>query len=266
VAAKDQGFQPIESSFELVQLQRSSQAGALLPPQGQVAMASEVGKFLPALVKAMRAAHAQGTDLSTQSFNELMQQVVLIFDYLGTVLHFAKHDMETKIQSLHAAAPTMPQLRQVIEADVAAGNATVKDSCARNTHRLLCVLAFMRVLLEHLAKGPQVSLKDAASAAYEQVCALSKIPFGTQASSTCNMHACPTCACPQPVTDMLANMALHILQVLCAWQLALCAGLGEANGIPICFAATAYVFCMHNPQLHLHPCTLLDVASQCCRH
>lgn len=51
----------------------------------------------------------------------------------------------------------------------AAGRVTVKDSCARNLHRLLCVVTFMRVLLEKLAESESVSIKDAASAAYEAV-------------------------------------------------------------------------------------------------
>lgn len=133
-----------------------------------------------------------------------------VFDHLGTVLHFAKHDMVMKNDSLKAVAGRLPVLQQVgmqseahmrqlarthkehestcnssglmlahvlsccqvVEEDRRAGRATVKDSCARNLHRLLCVITFMRVLLENLARSTSVTTYDAASAAYQQVSTL----------------------------------------------------------------------------------------------
>lgn len=46
---------------------------------------------------------------------------------------------------------------------------TEKDSRARNLHRLTAVVTFMRVLLENFMKSPNVTVKDAANDAYQQV-------------------------------------------------------------------------------------------------
>jgi len=115
----------------------------------------------------MTEVHEEGVEITTESFTKLIDQVVRVFDYLGTVLHFAKSDMLTKNESLKAVQGKHKLLIDVVQADKAAGCATVKDSCARNLHRLVCVVTFMRVLLEKLAEGEGVSVKDAATAAYE---------------------------------------------------------------------------------------------------
>ena len=52
---------------------------------------------------------------------------------------------------------------------------TEKDSRARNLHRLTAVVTFMRVLLENFARGPEVSVKEAATNAYQQVCSFAVI-------------------------------------------------------------------------------------------
>jgi hypothetical protein len=46
---------------------------------------------------------------------------------------------------------------------------TEKDSCARNLHRLTAVVTFMRVLLENFTRGPEVTVKEAATDAYQKV-------------------------------------------------------------------------------------------------
>lgn len=131
-------------------------------------MAGTQEPFLPALVKAMQQVHSEGAEISTASFVMLMDTAVRVFDYLGTVLHVAKHDMAMKTASLHAVAQTYPGLREMVEADKAAGRATVKDSCARNLHRLACVIKFLRILFEQFASSPTMTTRDAANKAYEQ--------------------------------------------------------------------------------------------------
>lgn len=126
-------------------------------------------RFLPALCQAVQVVHAEGADIQTQSFANLMDQTTRIFDYLGTVLHVAKHEMVTKTGSIRTAAASYPSLRQVVEADRAAGRATVKDSCARNLHRLGCTLKFLRVLLQQFLSSPTMTTREAANKAYEQV-------------------------------------------------------------------------------------------------
>eukprot|EP00199_Chlamydomonas_sp_CCMP681_P005929 CAMPEP_0119101848 /NCGR_PEP_ID=MMETSP1180-20130426/782_1 /TAXON_ID=3052 ORGANISM="Chlamydomonas cf sp, Strain CCMP681" /NCGR_SAMPLE_ID=MMETSP1180 /ASSEMBLY_ACC=CAM_ASM_000741 /LENGTH=225 /DNA_ID=CAMNT_0007086027 /DNA_START=85 /DNA_END=762 /DNA_ORIENTATION=+ len=125
-------------------------------------------RWLPCLVQSMRGVREEGADISTLAFASLMTQLVCVFDYLGAVMHFAKHDMLTKTQSLHMVSVNQPQLRDIVATDKAAGRVTVKDSCARNLHRLVCCLKFLRVLLENLARSPQVSIKEAATAAYQE--------------------------------------------------------------------------------------------------
>ncbi|KAJ9531530.1 hypothetical protein QJQ45_015004 [Haematococcus lacustris] len=133
--------------------------------------AEDSARFLPALVLAMQQVHQEGQDISTRSFALLMEHILGIFDYLGAVLHFAKADMITKSNSLKQVAVQLPLLRDVVQEDSRRGTVTVKDSCARNMHRLVCVVTFMRVLLEQFARSPSVTVKEAATAAYEQALA-----------------------------------------------------------------------------------------------
>ncbi len=55
------------------------------------------------------------------------------------------------------------------QADKAAGRATVKDSCARNLHRLINVVKFLRLILEQLASSGTVTVREATSKAYTEV-------------------------------------------------------------------------------------------------
>jgi hypothetical protein len=72
-----------------------------------------VDAFLPSLVSAVRKVNDEGAEITTASFTALMDQVVRVFDHLGTVLHFAKHDMVVKNDSLKAVAHRLKYLQQV---------------------------------------------------------------------------------------------------------------------------------------------------------
>lgn len=48
-----------------------------------------------------------------------------------------------------------------------AGRATTKGSCARNLHRLMLVITFVRLLLQQLLDSPSTQLKDALWVAYK---------------------------------------------------------------------------------------------------
>lgn len=69
--------------------------------------------------------------------------------------------------SLKKAASTHPTLADIVASDRAAGRLTVKNSCARNLHRLMHVVTFLRIILEQLMASPDMTLKDAVWHAYE---------------------------------------------------------------------------------------------------
>ncbi len=175
--------------------------------------AEKAVSFLPALVAAIQRVHAEQADaISTEVFAVLMDKCAEFFDFMGAVLHAAKHDLATasafrlhsavhwprstlassawpmrggteplarqclrpapcaqKTASLHHAAPAHPTLAAVVAADVAAGRATVKDSCTRNLHRLVTTLKFVRLVLAELAGKATCTVREAVKTAYSDV-------------------------------------------------------------------------------------------------
>mmetsp|Transcript_16559 Transcript_16559/g.35834 ORF Transcript_16559/g.35834 Transcript_16559/m.35834 type:complete len:229 (+) Transcript_16559:101-787(+) len=163
-----------------------AEAGARRAPES----VNECG-FLPDLVKLLRLVISEGGHVSTADFTKLMDHLITVFDYLGTVLHFAKHDMLVKNDSLKAAALQKPTLKDIVDADKAAGTVTTKNSCARNLHRLTSVIAFTKLLLEKLTEAPSVTVKDAGSFAYEK--ALAPIhPYVVRTAVWAGMYLLPT--------------------------------------------------------------------------
>lgn len=127
----------------------------------------ETDKFLRSLAVSMEAVSQQAGPISTHSFTVLCDRMMPVFSHLGSVFHFAKTEMDSKTSSLKAVEGRCPDLPQVVAADQAAGTLTKKGSPARNLHRLMNTIMFIKVLFEKLLEGSGVSLKDAASAAYE---------------------------------------------------------------------------------------------------
>ena len=73
--------------------------------------------------------------------------------------------------SLVAVQDSLTTLQAVVDADAAAGRATVRGSAARNLHRLASGLAFAAELLAALAADAACPLRTAAGAAYAKTLA-----------------------------------------------------------------------------------------------
>lgn len=133
-------------------------------------------KFLPGLASALHVVRRQveaQQPIKTLSFTKVIDRVAVVFDFLGSVLHFAKKEVVAKNRSLVQASAKHPNLTELVDADRRAGTVTVKDSGARNLHRLAAVIRFAALLLEKLVLngGPSTTLREAASAAYESALA-----------------------------------------------------------------------------------------------
>jgi hypothetical protein len=128
-------------------------------------------RFLRRINAALETCLDQGDGITTMAFTRLMETVMEVFDLLGPVLYFAKAELQTKCESLKKRAETHGTLRDLVQADKDSGTVAVKNSPARNLHRLNSVLAFMRILLEKVSQDTITSPKDAATAAYQEALA-----------------------------------------------------------------------------------------------
>ena len=127
----------------------------------------EQKKFLEALTAALVIVHDQGPDVLCTDFTHLMDSIIRVFDYLGALMHFAKPDLLAKNESLKVASKQFKTLRELVDADRAAGTLTVKNSNARNLHRMKCVVNFLSLLFGNLLASPDVpSCRPACTAAY----------------------------------------------------------------------------------------------------
>lgn len=136
-------------------------------------MATEGERFLPALTIAAKMVAEQGANIETKAFTTLCDKLLTVFDYLGSVFYFAKSELQGKTDSLKAVEAQRPTLEAIVAADKAAGQVTVKNSCARNLHRLMSAFCFVSVLFEKLVDNPGVPVSEATSAAYD--CTLAEI-------------------------------------------------------------------------------------------
>ena len=79
---------------------------------------NEKTRFLPSIAAALAAVQQQGDEITTVAIANLFDSIILIFDYLGPVLHFAKHDMHSKCESLKKASGQYATLRDLVDAGV----------------------------------------------------------------------------------------------------------------------------------------------------
>jgi hypothetical protein len=107
------------------------------------------------------------TTPNTADFATLCDCQLKIFDHLGAFMYYAKVEMNAKNQTLKDAAPKLPTLAQMVEADQAAGTVTTKGSCSRSLHRLIVALDFLRELLKRLFEDPTITPATATWQAYE---------------------------------------------------------------------------------------------------
>ena len=129
----------------------------------------ESSDFLPSLTRSFTSLDVQ-QPISTREFVEACAKVTPIFDHIGTVFVFAKHEFETKRNTVAAQAEEKPVLNDIVEAGKADKTITVKNSPGRNLHRLLNTLAFISAIFKGLNNGK--SLKDAVSTAYDETLGL----------------------------------------------------------------------------------------------
>ncbi|KAK9824662.1 hypothetical protein WJX72_012151 [[Myrmecia] bisecta] len=123
------------------------------------------GVFLPQLTAAFKSIDPTHT-ISTEEFANACERILPIFDHLGTVFGFARSELATKRESIKSVAPRLKTLDEVVAADVKANTVTVKNSASRNLHRLVSAIGFIQTLLANLASDPSVTLRGAASDAY----------------------------------------------------------------------------------------------------
>jgi hypothetical protein len=126
----------------------------------ELTMASDDGRFLALIAEGVREVAAQlEQGVQTGALAQLVDHITIVFDHLGPVLHFAKAEMHSKCETLKAKAKACPMLADIVAADRKAGTLAVKNSAARNLHRLTTVIMFMRKLLEKLLLDQACSLK-----------------------------------------------------------------------------------------------------------
>lgn len=122
--------------------------------------------YFVGLAEAMTTVCAQGSNIGTQDFTELCDHILCSFDHLGNFVYLAKVEMAGKNESLKRVASSMGTLRDIVEADKRTGRAMIKNSCARNLHRLMLVISFVKQMLQALLENQRMSLKDAFYKAY----------------------------------------------------------------------------------------------------
>lgn len=139
--------------------------------QEQPAAAAAHGEdnWLPRMTRGFLQLDSTTQAIDTAAFAAAMQQVLPIFEKIGTVFLFARHEFATKIETIVQVAGARPTLDQIVTAGKQDGTITKKNSPARNVHRLLNTLNFIAAIFENLSKG--CPLRDAVSEAYDRTLA-----------------------------------------------------------------------------------------------
>jgi hypothetical protein len=126
--------------------------------------------FLPTLAERFTRLQ-QDTQLKTAGFCEAMALILPVFDHLGMFFQFAKQEMSGKVDTLVKAQGEQPTLNEVVAHCKKAGTVTTKNSTARNLHRLLSAVEFIKVLMANLASDPKMTLHNACYDAYNRTMA-----------------------------------------------------------------------------------------------
>ncbi|KAL4855989.1 Importin beta-like SAD2 [Chlorella vulgaris] len=169
-------------------------------------MAEAEENWLPRMTKAFIALDSSSHAIDTAAFAAAMEKVLPIFEKIGTVFLFARHEFATKVETIVAVAPRMSTLDQVVLAGKKDATITRKNSPARNVHRLLNTLNFIAGIFENLAKG--MGLKDAVSDAYDRT--LAQIhAWVVRAGIKTGMMALPTRECFLTSIGETEESALH---------------------------------------------------------
>lgn len=100
-----------------------------------------------------------------------MARILPIFDELGVFFQFAQREMAAKVESLRQSKDTQPNLRNVVDTCVKDKTVTTKNSPARNLHRLISAVDFIKFLMQNLAKDAKMTLHNACYDAYNRTMA-----------------------------------------------------------------------------------------------
>lgn len=125
--------------------------------------------WLPRMAKAFIALEGTSQSIDTAAFATAMQEVLPIFEKIGTVFLFARHEFATKIETIQTVSGQLNTLDSIVAAGKADGSLTRKNSPARNVHRLLNTLNFIAAIFHNLSAG--MPLKDAVSEGYDRTLA-----------------------------------------------------------------------------------------------
>ncbi|XP_068663914.1 ACD11 homolog protein [Aristolochia californica] len=117
--------------------------------------------------------------------------VSVLFSCLGLAFKFAELEYVYKVQELSEASKSYDTLTSVLDYDVRHNTVKQPGSLSRNLRRVRQGLDLIRALFEQFLSSGALSLREAATTAYAEVCA----PFHTWAIRTAvgaGMYALPT--------------------------------------------------------------------------
>ncbi|KAH7516547.1 ACD11 homolog protein [Ziziphus jujuba] len=130
-------------------------------------------------------------DMPLGKFCEACSRISILFSCLGIAFKFAELEYVSKVNDLMEASKTYNTLKNVIDYDAANDTVKTPGSHSRNLRRVRQGLDLIRALFEQFLSANDYSLRDAASAAYHQVCA----PYHTWTVRTAvaaGMYTLPT--------------------------------------------------------------------------
>ncbi|GAA0152578.1 transfer/carrier protein [Lithospermum erythrorhizon] len=135
--------------------------------------------------------HGLDFDLSLKPFCHACSYVSVLFGFLGFAFKFAEMEYTSKVRDLERASATYGTLNNILDFDVRNHSVKIQGSLSRNLRRVRQGLDLMRVLFKNFLSADNYSLREAASSAYQDVCA----PYhtwGIRTAAFAGMHTLPT--------------------------------------------------------------------------
>ncbi|XP_072972825.1 ACD11 homolog protein-like [Typha angustifolia] len=157
--------------------------------------AGESGSPLAAVAEAFeelaRSFQDCSTDLRLAPFSDACALIPVLFGCIGFAFKFAEMEYVSKVNNLLEASKTYDTLSNILDDDVKHDTARKPESHSQNLCRVRLGLDLIRALFEQFLTANECSLKEAALAAYGQVCA----PFhswATRKAIGAGMYTLPT--------------------------------------------------------------------------
>ncbi|XP_043712863.1 ACD11 homolog protein-like [Telopea speciosissima] len=119
-------------------------------------------------------------DLRLVPFCDACSLVSVLFGCLGFAFKFAELEYVAKVRDLVEASKIFDTLKSILEHDIENDTVRTPGSHSRNLRRVRQGLDLIRALFEQFLTSDDCSLREAASTAYERVCA----PYHTWAVRT----------------------------------------------------------------------------------